>query len=231
MKMCDMNPNVRPYERLEMYGSDSLSDEELLAILIRSGTKGNSARDVANHLLSSSAFTSGLAGLATVSIEELSEMSGIGRVKAIQLKACFEIGKRAFSAHNNSNRLFFNNTETAQAFFESKMSFLESEEVHVALLDTKNRLMAHDVICRGGIDNITFVAKEMFRLAVRINASGVIIAHNHPSGDAVPSKEDVATTMKLIECGRTIGISILDHIVVGKGCSFSMINEGLIEEK
>jgi len=231
MKMCDMNPSVRPYERLEMFGSESLSDEELLAILIRTGTKGSSARDVANRLLSSSAFAGGLAGLATVSIKELSEMSGIGRVKAIQLKACFEIGKRAFSAHSNINRLFFNNTETAQAFFESKMSFLESEEVHVALLDAKNRLIAHDVICRGGIDNLSFVAKEMFRLAVRTNASGVIIAHNHPSGDVVPSNEDVATTMKLVECGRNIGISILDHIVVGRGCSFSMMNEGLMEEK
>ncbi len=229
MKMREMNPSIRPYERLETYGAEALSDEELLAIMIRTGTKGCSARDVASRLLSQSAFASGLGGLSKVSLEELSEMSGIGRVKAIQLKACFEIGRRAFAENCPIEESQFNNTEMAQKYFEGKMSFLESEEVHVALLNVKNRLIAHDVICRGGINNLSFIAKELFRLAVRTNASGVIIAHNHPSGDVTPSKEDVETTTKLIESGKTIGIEILDHIIVGQGRSVSMMNEGLME--
>ena len=229
MKMRDMNPCIRPYERLENYGAEALSDEELLAIMIRTGTKGNSARDVANLMMSQSAFATGLGGLSKISLEELSEMSGIGRVKAIQLKACFEIGRRAMAEQGLEDESCFKNTEMAQKYFEGKMSFLESEEVHVALLNVKNRLIAHDVICRGGINNLSFMTKELFRLAVRTNASGVIIAHNHPSGDITPSKEDIETTVKLIKCGKTIGIDILDHIIVGQGRSVSLMNEGLIE--
>jgi DNA repair protein RadC len=221
-----MNPSIRPYERLEEFGAESLSDEELLSIMVRSGTKGKSAREIASELLSQSSFRNGLCGLSQITLEELSGLQGIGRVKAIMLKACVEIGRRCCLNGNMMDKVQFFSTDTAKSYFEAKMSFLESEEVHVVLLDSKKRLIAHELVSKGGLNQIGFISKEVFRTAVRVNAAGLILAHNHPSGDPVPSSEDVETTKDLVSSGMMIGIEVLDHIVVGRGRTISMRDEG-----
>ncbi|MBO4494875.1 MAG: DNA repair protein RadC [Clostridiales bacterium] len=231
MKICEMNPSVRPYERLEEFGAEALSDEELLAILVRSGTKGRSARDIASDVLSQTGLHDGLPGLSRITLEELSELEGIGRVKAILIKACVEIGRRCAIGANAMDKVQFLSSDMAKTYFSAKMSFLESEEVHVVLLDSKKHMIVHEVVSKGGLNRISFISKELFRLAVRVNAAGLIIAHNHPSGDPVPSEEDVETTQDLIRCGLMIGIEVLDHIVVGRGVATSMKESGFISEK
>jgi len=230
MKMCEMNPSVRPYERLEKFGAEALSDEELLAILIRSGTKGKSSREIASEVLNQMTIRDGMNGLCSISLEELSAIEGIGRVKAILIKAAVEIGKRCSSQSGFLSKVKFVSSDVAKSFFSSKMSFLESEEVHVALLDTRKQLISHEVVSKGGLNRTAFVSREIFRLAVRVNAAGLIIAHNHPSGDPTPSDEDVETTAKLVQCGLMIGIEVIDHIIVGRGLAESLKENGLISE-
>ncbi|MBR2750212.1 MAG: DNA repair protein RadC [Clostridiales bacterium] len=228
MKMCEMNPCIRPYERLEEFGAESLSDEELLAILVRSGTKGKSAKDIATEVLSQVNLRDGLNGLSSITLEELSALEGIGRVKAILIKACVEIGRRCAMQTSLMDKVQFVSSDVAKSFFAAKMTFLESEEVHVALLDAKKHLIAHDVVSKGGLSSISFISKELFRMAVRVNAAAMIVAHNHPSGDPTPSEEDVETTRDLVHCGLMIGIEVVDHIIVGRGLSISLQELGLL---
>ena len=110
------------------------------------------------------------------------------------------------------------------------MTFLETEEVHVAFLDSQKRVISHDVLCKGSVNGVGLCFRELFRMAVKVNASSVILAHNHPGGDPSPSDEDVETTRKLQKTGDLIGINVIDHIVIGRGISFSMLKNGLIEE-
>ena len=128
MKISELHPSLRPYERLETYGAEALSDEELIAIVIRNGSKGKSSKDIASQLLSNSDNPDGLCGLYKLSLKELSEQEGVGRVKAIVLKDCLELGRRSVLTYGCNNRLQFLTSEIAEAFFEEKMAFLETEE-------------------------------------------------------------------------------------------------------
>ena len=220
MKISELHPSLRPYERLETYGAEALSDEELIAIVIRNGSKGKSSKDIASQLLSNSDNPDGLCGLYKFSLKELSEQEGVGRVKAIVLKACLELGRRSVLTYGCNNRLQFLTSEIAEAFFEEKMAFLETEEC----------LISHHVICKGSVNGVGLCFRELFRMAVKANASGLILAHNHPGGDPTPSEEDIETTAKLINSGKLIGISVVDHIIIGRGISFSMLKNGLMEE-
>ena len=230
MKISELHPSLRPYERLETYGAEALSDEELIALVILNGSKGKSSKDIASQLLSNSDNPDGLCGLYKLSLKELSEQEGVGRVKAIVLKACLELGRRSVLTYGCNNRLQFLTSEIAEAFFEEKMAFLETEEVQIALLDNRQCLISHHVICKGSVNGVGLCFRELFRMAVKANASGLILAHNHPGGDPTPSEEDIETTAKLINSGKLIGISVVDHIIIGRGISFSMLKNGLMEE-
>lgn len=230
MKISELHPSVRPYERLETYGAESLSDEELLAIVIRSGTKGKSSKDIASQLLSNAENPEGLSGLYKLTLKELADHEGVGRVKAIVLKACLELGRRSFMICGGLNRIQLLSCDIASAYFEEKMAFLDSEEVQVALLDNQHGLISHHVVCKGSVNGVGLCFRELFRMAVKENAAGLILAHNHPSGDPTPSEEDIETTVSLQKSGKLIGISVIDHIIVGRGISFSMLKNGLMEE-
>lgn len=231
MKICELNPSVRPYERLEEFGPESLSDEELLAIVLRSGTKGLSSKEIASQLISSENMPEGLVGLVRMSLPELSQFNGVGRVKAIVIQASLELGRRAYSAFGAREKVQFLSCDVAKSFFESQMSFLESEEFRAAYLDTRCRLICSEVLCRGGLNQVQFNLKEVFRTAVRCNAAGIIVAHNHPSGDPTPGSEDIDATKQLMESGRMLGIDVLDHVIVGRGVSISLKEEGFMEEE
>ncbi|MBR5059063.1 MAG: DNA repair protein RadC [Clostridiales bacterium] len=230
MKMKELHPSVRPYERMESSGAEALSDEELLAIIIRTGTKGRSAKEIASQILSSENNPDGLSGLNQLSISELSDIDGVGRIKAIMIKASLEMGKRSVTAFSNDNRVRFLSEEIACRYFQEKMSWLDTEEVQVVYLDTQKRLIAHHVLCKGTLNSVGVSNREVFRIAVKVNAAALILAHNHPSGDAKPSEEDVQATKELQKIGQLIGIDVIDHIVVGRGVSISMLKNGYMEE-
>lgn len=228
MKISEMNPSIRPYERLVEFGVEALSDEELLAILLRNGTKGKSSKEIASQILSSLSPDEGLNGLRMLTVRELASFDGVGRVKAIQMLACMELGRRSFRSYPIDRHRFLND-QNAISFFEERMSFLPSEEIQVVTLDVQKKLISCDVIGRGGIGGVGFCERELFRTAVKVNAAGLILAHNHPSGDPTPSHEDIEATWHLMKCGEMIGIEVVDHIIVGRGLSVSMKKDGFME--
>ena len=228
MKISEIQPALRPYERLEQYGSEALSDEELLAIILRTGTKGRSSKEIALELLSGLSPQDGICGLRKLTLSELSNFEGVGRVKAIQILACLELGKRSMACYHWEKVRFLSN-EIAISYFEGKMSFLEQEEVHAVFLDTQKGLISSDLIGKGNLNGVGMCVREVFRIAVKVNAAGIILAHNHPSGDPTPSPEDIETTKRLLECGQMMGIEFVDHIIVGRGLSISMRREGYME--
>lgn len=230
MKMKEMHPSVRPYERMETSGAEALSDEELLAIIIRTGTKGKSAKEIASQILSSENNPDGISGVNQLTISELSNIEGVGRIKAIMIKASIELGRRSAMSFSNDSRIRFLTEETACRYFQEKMSWLDTEEVQVVYLDTQKRLIAHHVLCKGTLNSVGVSNREVFRIAVKVNAAALILAHNHPSGDAKPSKEDIQATRELQKSGQLIGIDVIDHIVVGRGVSISMLKNGNMEE-
>ena len=229
MKMCELSPTSRPYEKLEQYGASVLSDEELLAIVLRTGMKGKSSLDIANMLLSSPEMSYGLQGIQMMTVAELSQYEGIGRVKAIGLKASLELGRRCMTT-NGIEPVRFLTSERAMDYFEEKMAFLESEEVHAVYVDAQKRLILHETICKGSINCVGVCMRELFRTAVRVNAYGMIIAHNHPGGILDISEEDVSATRIAVKNGNLIGIEVIDHIIVADRSSISMKKLGYMEE-
>lgn len=230
MKMKELHPSVRPYERLESSGAEALSDEELLAIIIRTGTKGISAKEIAAMILSSENAPNGLFSLNQLSLSELSDIDGVGRIKAIMIKASLELGKRSAMSFSDDDRIRFLSEDIACRYFQERMSWLDTEEVHVAYLDTQKRLITHHVMCKGSLNTVGVCNREVFRIAVKVNAAALILAHNHPSGDAKPSEDDIKATKDLQKSGQLIGIDVLDHIIVGRGVSVSMLKNGYMEE-
>ncbi len=218
----------RPYERLEAYGEASLSDAELLAVLFRCGARGQSSLDLAHELLLLDKNGQGLSFLRDLSIEELKECHGLGKVKAITVKAAMELGKRSLRGDPFWKSKQISSPADAIALFENEMCFLKKEEVHVALLDTRHRVIRKSVISSGGLASTGIYPRELLREAIKANASAIVLAHNHPSGDPKPSPDDASTTRTLKKAADLIGIDLIDHIVVGRGSSSSLKELGMI---
>jgi DNA repair protein RadC len=210
----DLPEQERPRERLIAYGPSSLSDRELLAIIIGSGTRSMSALDLAGALLSKSPDGS-LKYLLKASLEELEGFPGVGRALAVRMKASAEIGRRLCLP--NSRRVVIQTPQDAGAILIEKTRHLEAEHFYVMLLDTKNRLLGLEVVSVGTLDASIVHPREVFKPSIRRSAAAVILAHNHPSGDPSPSHEDLSITTRLIEAGRILGIEVLDHLIVGDG--------------
>ncbi|MBN1891521.1 MAG: DNA repair protein RadC [Clostridiales bacterium] len=227
-RICELHVGVRPYERLEQNGAAALSDAELLAILIRSGANGMSAIQVANEILSLDHAGEGISFLKDLTIEELKECRGMGRVKALTIKSALELGKRSTILTPFWKSTQIKSPEDAINVFEYKMMDLKKEEVHVVLLDTRHRIMRHVVISSGGLASTGVFPRELFREAIKANSSAIVLAHNHPSGDPKPSQDDISTTQALYKAASLIGIDLIDHIIVGRGGSTSMKQIGLL---
>jgi len=223
-----MHIAVRPYERLERNGASALSDAELLAILIRSGAQGMSAVQVANEILNLDSAGEGICFLKDLTLEELISCRGMGRVKAITIKSALELGKRSMNHHPFWKNTQIKSPEDAISLLEHQMSDLKKEEVHVLLLDTRHRIIRHVVISSGGLASTGVFPRELFREAIKSNASAVVLAHNHPSGDPKPSQDDITTTQSLHKAASLMGIDLIDHIIIGRGESTSMKREGLL---
>jgi DNA repair protein RadC len=211
LRIHDLPSTIRPRERLQALGPEALSDEELIAIVLRTGTQANNVLEVARRVLHDHG---GLDGVGRASTAELARTPGIGPVKAIDLVAAFELGKRLLTwAPDEKPEI--TGPEGAYNLLRGHMSFLEREEVRVILLNTKNRVQKVAEVSTGTLNSSLIRPAEVFKEAIREQAAAIVVAHNHPSGDPTPSAEDVAITRKIVESGKLLEIEVLDHIVIG----------------
>jgi len=216
----------RPYEKLEKYGAGGLSDAELLAIIIKSGNQEETSVQVAQRIIKENDIGCGLRFLNDVTINELMKIKGIGKVKAIQLKAVCELGRRINNKALLQGESITNPKQVADYFMED-MSELKQEILKVMILDTKNKLIKSEVISKGSLNKNIIEPREIFSCAIRFSGAFIIVAHNHPSGDPTPSNADIEFTKNIEKAGEIIGIDLLDHIVIGNGKYISMRSEGL----
>lgn len=204
----------RPYEKLLYYGAEALTDTELLSIIIRSGTKNKSALDIARELLTKEKDI-GLSFLKQYSIEELMKVEGIGKVKAIELKAVLELSKRInFKTPTPTEKIY--TPEQLANIFRREIQDLNQEVVETAILDTKNRVIKVTNNSKGTVNSNYIDIKDILMTPIKMGAPKIAIAHNHPSGDTTPSKEDIEFTKKLNDACKLFGIQLLDHIIVRK---------------
>lgn len=222
-RITDLHESDRPRERLQALGAQALNNAELLAILLRTGVPGENAVQVGQRLLQT---LGGLNGLQRIPFEELCRQHGVGEAKAAQIKAAIELGRR-LALENEDVRPTISSPMDAAALIQYEMSGLEQEHLRVLLLDTRNHLLGIDEVYRGSVNSAQVRIAEVFRGAVRRNATAIIVAHNHPSGDPTPSPEDVALTRALAQAGRLLDIELLDHLVIGSGRFVSLKERGL----
>ncbi|MGG1215190.1 DNA repair protein RadC [Micromonospora provocatoris] len=211
MMIRDVHLADRPRERLLRQGAKSLSNQELLAILLRTGTKEESVLVLANRVLST---FERLHQLKHATIEEMVAIKGIGEVKAIQILAAIELGRR-LSQKQNDDKYTVRSPQDAAAYLMPDMTSLSQEHFVVLFLDVKNQIIHKKTIFIGGLNASIVHPREIFREAVKRSAASIICAHNHPSGVPTPSPEDIEVTKRIQEAGFIIGIELLDHIIIG----------------
>ncbi len=207
----DIPVDERPRERLQRYGADTLSTSDLLAIILRTGTKHENVMELATKLLIK---YGGLAGLMSADFHELSAEYGLGLAKTAQLKAALELGKR-LSMQHPGKRFQIRSADDAANVVRMEMMFLDHEEMHILILDTKNQLVELIKRYKGTVNSSVLRSAEIFRPAIVRNCPNVIICHNHPSGDPTPSPEDIEVTRQLVEAGQLLDIDVLDHLIIG----------------
>ena len=209
MKIQDISPENRPRERLESQGPASLSNAELLAIIIKSGTKKENVLEICNKLLSKY----GLEELPNTTLNELCEEHGIGKAKACQLIALFELYKRT-SCVRKENQSIKQASDIAKIYLP-KMKNLKKEQLAAVYLDSKNKIICDQIVTIGTLNTSLIHPREVFHGAIKNLANAIIVLHNHPSGDPTPSKDDLEITERLKETGEVLGIKLLDHIIIG----------------
>ena len=222
-RMIDIPQSERPRERLRTHGAHALSSTELIAILLRTGTKERNALELAQGIL---ARFKGLSGLARASFAELCTENGMAIAKTAQLKAALEIGRRLLVAAPEERPQVKSPADAANLLM-AEMSTLEQEHLRVILLDTKNHVQGMPTIYQGNVNTSLVRVAELFREAIRANCTAIIVAHNHPSGDPTPSPEDVLITERIVEAGRILDVQVLDHLVIGHQRYVSLKERGL----
>lgn len=222
LKMKELPSSERPYEKLEIYGAKKLSNSELLAIIIKTGTRKESAIMIAQKVLGLNKNINDLRFLQEITIEELTQIKGIGKVKAIQIIAAVEIARR-ISSPIDIQKIKIKNSQDVANLLIDELRYEKREIAKIILLNTKNIIQKIVDISYGGTNFAMLEPKEIFKEAIKINASKIIIVHNHPSGDPSPSLEDLQVTRRIIESAKILGLEILDHIVIAdRGCESIM---------
>lgn len=225
MKIKEMSINERPIEKMVLYGKETLSNSELIAILLKTGTTKLSSLQLAERVINQNA--DGLRNLANITLEELMDIDGIGQAKAATIVAAVELGKR-ISASEAIQRGKISCVEDVVDIFMERLRYLQKEMFEVLLLDTKGNIISSENISVGDLCSSVVHPRETFKSAIKRSAAAIIFVHNHPSGDLTPSNEDIAITKRLIEAGNILGISVLDHIIIGDGVFVSMKASDLI---
>lgn len=220
----EMPLDERPREKLINYGVKSLSNVELLAILLRTGSKKKSAIDLSREIINS---FDGVKNLANVSYEELTSINGIGRAKSCQLIASLELNKRISLAGLVESRKI-TSPEDVYNYFSELLKYDKREQFITILLNTKNEIITHLTISVGSLNSSIVHPREVFNAAVKKSAAAMVLLHNHPSGNPAPSKNDKNITNRIIEAGSILGIDILDHIIIGYDRYYSFKEHNLI---
>ncbi|NLW22431.1 MAG: DNA repair protein RadC [Tissierellia bacterium] len=221
----DLPLNERPREKLLKYGVSSLSNAELIAVIIRTGHLNDTAIDLANRILSMD--SSGISYLSQVEVEELKKIKGVGNCKAAQIVAAIELGKR-ISNRGGGDKLKVDSPHIVAELLMEEMRYLKREHFRILILDTKNQIISIQDVSIGNLNSSIVHPREVFRMAIKRSANSIILVHNHPSGDPTPSKEDINITHRLIDAGNIIGIKVLDHIIIGDNKYVSLKQEKII---
>lgn len=216
IKIKELPEMERPYEKLEIYGPEKLSNSELLAIIIKTGTKEESAIQLAQRILkiNNEKEKNSLAFLQDITVSELISIKGIGKVKAIQLLAVIELAKR-INSPTNSNIIKIKNTADVAKLLMNDLKNEKREKVKLILLNAKNIVLKIKDISYGGTSSAQLSAKDILYEAIKIQAPKIILVHNHPSGDTTPSKSDYNITDQIYESANLMGIELLDHVIIG----------------
>lgn len=222
IRVKDMPEDMRPREKLVRYGPDVLSDSELLAVVLNTGVRGQGVLEMAGRILRDY----GSRGIASErDVQRLRELLGIPAVKACQIIACFELGRRFFNGSAAGEAI----KGPADAYrYVSEMGRLKKEEFKALYLDVRHRVLHEEVVSVGSLTGSLVHPREVFRPAVHYGAAAVLVAHNHPSGDTAPSQEDIAITRQLSDAGRLLGVELLDHLIVGNGRYVSLKESGVL---
>lgn len=215
-----------PYEKCWSLGAGSLTDAELLSIILRTGSRGEPALDLSRKILSLSA-EGGLLGIYHISLKELTRIRGIGKVKAIQLKCIAELSRR-MAKQQAGHRLSFTDPETVVEYYMEDFRHEEQEKLLLIMLNSKGALLGEEILSKGTVNATLISPREIFLCALRMQAVSIILLHNHPSGNPEPSQEDVILTRRVRESGELLGIELLDHIIIGDQQAVSFRMEHLI---
>ncbi|WP_054252020.1 RadC family protein [Neofamilia massiliensis] len=232
-KIKDMPEDMRPQEKLLLHGPKYLSNAELIALIIRTGSKDKSSIEISQELIDKGKSLAnthdeyfGLKFLVNASVEDLMEVSGIGHSKACMVQAAIELGRRTFrdSAFTKEK---INETHILPNLVMNDMRYLTEEEFRIAILNTKKELEYLELISIGSVDKTIVEPRDVFQKAIRRNAHTIILLHNHPSGDPRPSIQDINITERLKSAGKLIGIEVIDHVIIGDGVYYSFLEEGI----
>ncbi|WP_084024479.1 RadC family protein [Vulcanibacillus modesticaldus] len=220
----DIPKDERPRERMIRFGPQSLSNVELLAILLRTGSSNESVFQLAQKVLSE---LETLQNLNDVTLEELTKIKGIGPAKAIQIKGAIELGRRVVKSIPQ-DKIQIRSPRDVANFILEDMKHLKQEHFIALLLDTKNQIIAKETISIGSLNSSIVHPREVFKPAIKKSVSAIIVVHNHPSGDPTPSKEDIEVTNRLVEAGNILGIDLLDHVIIGDSRYISLKDRGML---
>ena len=225
--MKEMACEERPYERCEQFGASNLTDSELLAVLLRTGTRGENALQLADKILHPVFSQKGVLNLHQWTYEQLMQIKGIGKVKAIQILCLAELSRRLAKATAQEGLNFSNPASIARYYMED-LRHEKQEHMKLLMLNSKAKLLGETTISKGTVNASLVTPRELFIEALQKNAVSIIILHNHPSGDPSPSREDMLTTKRIQDAGALIGIELLDHIIIGNNCYISFREEGML---
>ncbi|WP_277489422.1 MULTISPECIES: DNA repair protein RadC [unclassified Breznakia] len=220
-----MSSKERPREKAVINGIESLSNRELLAIILRCGYKGTSVLQMAEMVLNEAG---GLLNLYSMNYEELIKIKGISSSKALEILSAFEISKRV-SFENLTDRIQINSPKNLSQYLNQKIGFKKQENFHVLFLNTKNQIICEKTLFIGTLNVSVVHPREIFKEAIQKNAASIIVSHNHPSSNCNPSEQDIVFTKSLVTAGDIIGISVIDHIVVSHNNYFSFKEKNLID--
>lgn len=223
LRIKDLEETDRPRERLINNGVEVLSNEELLAIILKTGNKENSAKELASILIKE---LEGIKNLNSINYERLKSIKGIGPAKACELLASIEIGKRISREISSLNNVILNKTSKVYEYYKDILGYKQQEHFYCVYLDNKKRVIKDKLLFIGTLNYSVVHPREVFKNAYMLSASSIICVHNHPTGNVLPSKQDLDLTKNLISVGNILGIKVVDHVIIGKDNYYSFLENG-----
>lgn len=225
LRIIDIPQNERPVEKLITFGAETLNNSELLAIILRSGVKGENVLSLSQRVLGE---LNGLNGLLNASYKDITSIKGIKEVKASQILALVELGRRLNALKGKADEISINSPQDIGNMLKSEMSGLNQEVLKLIVLNTKNKIIRIKDVFKGTLNTSIVHPREIYSEAIKCGGASIIICHNHPSGDPTPSKEDINITERIKQCGKIVGIELLDHIIVGDQKFLSLKEKGIL---